>query len=65
MVTAGKMSYVAKGDKDYDAPQSKAHKIRITLTSKNVKGLEKGAPSLALSSHQGALLTRATQSALT
>lgn len=39
------MSYVApKGDKDYDgAPAAKSHKIRITLTSKNVKNLEKGA----------------------
>lgn len=38
-----KMSYVAK-DKDVDAsaPAAKIHKIRITLTSKNVKNLEKG-----------------------
>ncbi|GAA96419.1 uncharacterized protein L969DRAFT_51656, partial [Mixia osmundae IAM 14324] len=40
-----KMAYVApKGDK-YDeasgAPKAKAHKIRITLTSRNVKNLEK------------------------
>ena len=39
------MSYVAKGEKDYDeagAPVgSKIHKIRITLTSSNVKNLEK------------------------
>lgn len=37
------MSYVAaKGDKDYEgAPAAKSHKIRITLTSKNVKNLEK------------------------
>merc|ERR1712072_539582 len=38
-----KMSYVAgKDTKDYDAPQAKSHKIRITLTSKNnIKNLEK------------------------
>lgn len=37
------MSYVAK-DKDVDASKSQGtiHKIRITLTSKNVKNLEKG-----------------------
>lgn len=40
------MSYVAKGDKEYDAtgaplPPAKIHKIRITLTSGNVKNLEK------------------------
>jgi small subunit ribosomal protein S20e len=40
------MSYVAKGDKEYDAtgapaPGAKIHKIRITLTSSNVKNLEK------------------------
>ncbi|KAL5485809.1 RPS20 [Sanghuangporus weigelae] len=39
------MSYVAKGEKDYDAagavPLAKIHKIRITLTSSNVKNLEK------------------------
>ena len=40
------MSYVAKGDKEYDAtgaplPPAKTHKIRITLTSGNVKNLEK------------------------
>lgn len=37
------MSYVAK-DKDVDAsaPAAKIHKIRITLTSRNVKNLEKG-----------------------
>lgn len=37
------MSYVAK-DKDVDAgaPAPQNHKIRITLTSKNVKNLEKG-----------------------
>ncbi|PLW04545.1 hypothetical protein PCANC_13794 [Puccinia coronata f. sp. avenae] len=51
-VTAGssnlishKMSYVAKGgEKDYEAgglPPPKSHRIRITLTSKNVKALEK------------------------
>lgn len=53
VVTAGssylqslKMSYVAKGgEKDYEAgglPPPKSHRIRITLTSKNVKALEKG-----------------------
>lgn len=41
-----KMSgYVAKGEKDYDATgapiTAKIHKIRITLTSSNVKNLEK------------------------
>lgn len=39
------MSYVAKGEKDYDAagqvPAAKVHKIRITLTSSNVQNLEK------------------------
>lgn len=40
------MSYVAKGEKEYDAtgapvPAAKIHKIRITLTSSNVKNLEK------------------------
>jgi small subunit ribosomal protein S20e len=40
------MSYVAKGEKEYDAtgapvPGVKIHKIRITLTSSNVKNLEK------------------------
>lgn len=40
------MSYVAKGEKEYDAtgapvPTAKIHKIRITLTSSNVKNLEK------------------------
>jgi len=36
------MSYVAKGEKDFtDAPAAKIHKIRITLTSSNVKNLEK------------------------
>ena len=40
------MSYVAKGEKEYDAtgapvPGAKMHKIRITLTSSNVKNLEK------------------------
>ncbi|KAF8336768.1 ribosomal protein S10p/S20e-domain-containing protein [Amanita rubescens] len=39
------MSYVAKGEKEYDAagavPAAKVHKIRITLTSSNVKNLEK------------------------
>ncbi|VDC07224.1 unnamed protein product [Peniophora sp. CBMAI 1063] len=48
LVTAvSKMSYVApKGEKEYDAtgapvPAAKMHKIRITLTSSNVKNLEK------------------------
>lgn len=45
LLTLIKMSYVAK-DKDYDAtgapvPGAKIHKIRITLTSSNVKNLEK------------------------
>lgn len=39
------MSYVAKGEKDYDATgapvAAKVHKIRITLTSSNVRNLEK------------------------
>ncbi|KAL1749216.1 ribosomal protein S10p/S20e-domain-containing protein [Schizophyllum fasciatum] len=39
------MSYVAKGEKEYDAagavPGAKQHKIRITLTSSNVRNLEK------------------------
>jgi len=40
------MSYVAKGEKEFDAtgapvPTAKIHKIRITLTSSNVKNLEK------------------------
>ena len=40
------MSYVAKGEKEYDAtgapvPAAKIHKIRITLTSSNVKNLVK------------------------
>jgi small subunit ribosomal protein S20e len=44
------MSYVAKGEKEYDAtgapvPGAKIHKIRITLTSRNVKNLEKCACS--------------------
>ena len=43
---ANTMSYVAKGEKEYDAtgapvPAAKIHKIRITLTSSNVKNLEK------------------------
>lgn len=41
-----KMAYVAKGDKEFETATGsaapKAHKIRITLTSKNVKNLEKG-----------------------
>ncbi len=43
-------SYVAKGEKEYDATgapvPTKLHKIRITLTSSNVKNLEKCALSL-------------------
>jgi len=40
------MSYVAKGEKEYDATgapvaPAKIHKIRITLTSSNTKSLEK------------------------
>jgi len=40
------MSYVAKGEKEFDAtgapvPTAKIHKIRITLTSSSVKNLEK------------------------
>ncbi|KAG8970554.1 40S ribosomal protein S20 [Tulasnella sp. 419] len=40
------MSYVAKDGKDYDAtgaqiPTAKIHKIRITLTSSNIRNLEK------------------------
>ncbi len=40
------MSQVAKGEKEYDAtgaqiPAPKIHKIRITLTSANVRNLEK------------------------
>ena len=40
------MSYVAKGEKDYDATgapiaPAQLHKIRITLTSSNVANLEK------------------------
>jgi len=34
------MSHVAKDEK-YNAPGAKVHKIRITLTSKNVRALEK------------------------
>lgn len=39
------MAYVAKGDKEFEAGAAsapKSHKIRITLTSRNVKALEKG-----------------------
>ncbi|KIJ30520.1 hypothetical protein M422DRAFT_187073 [Sphaerobolus stellatus SS14] len=40
------MSYVAKGEKEYDATgaavaPAKLHKIRITLTSSNIRNLEK------------------------
>ncbi|KAI5481947.1 40S ribosomal protein S20 [Pseudohyphozyma bogoriensis] len=40
---ASSVSYVAKGDKEFEAGAAapKAHKIRITLTSRNVKALEK------------------------
>ena len=49
------MSYVAKGEKEYDAtgapvPAAKIHKIRITLTSSNVKNLEK---CMSFASHLG------------
>jgi len=48
------MSYVAK-DKEYDAagavPAAKIHKIRITLTSSNVKNLEKCQCSFISSKH--------------
>ena len=57
------MSYVAKGEKEYDAagavPAAKLHKIRITLTSSNVKNLEKCSCSLLLVSSV-ALLTFST-----
>ncbi len=47
------MSYVAKGEKEYDAagpvPTAKLHKIRITLTSSNVKNLEKCSSFLLVS----------------
>ncbi|CAG8499989.1 4063_t:CDS:2 [Racocetra fulgida] len=35
------MSYVAKGKEEYADEQPKVHRIRITLTSRNVKALEK------------------------
>ncbi|CAG8554487.1 15146_t:CDS:2 [Cetraspora pellucida] len=35
------MSYVAKGKEEYSDEQPKVHRIRITLTSRNVKALEK------------------------
>ncbi|ODQ51447.1 ribosomal protein rps20 [Saitoella complicata NRRL Y-17804] len=35
------MSYVAKGDKQGEEVAPKIHRIRITLTSRNVKNLEK------------------------
>jgi hypothetical protein len=52
------MSYVAsKGDKEFEtatgAVAAKSHKIRITLTSKNVKNLEKGTLAFMLPSCQG------------
>jgi len=34
------MSYVAKGKEEFEE-QPKVHRIRITLTSRNVKALEK------------------------
>lgn len=45
------MSYVAKAEKEYDAtgapiPAAKMHKIRITLTSSNIRNLEKCTSSL-------------------
>lgn len=42
------MSYVAK-DKDVDAAGPAFHKIRITLTSRNVKNLEKGEHPFSIS----------------
>lgn len=45
-------TYVAKGDKDFEAGAAaapKSHKIRITLTSRNVKNLEKGEATFPLS----------------
>jgi small subunit ribosomal protein S20e len=36
------MSYVAKGKEVEQQPEAKIHRIRITLTSRNVKNLEKG-----------------------
>lgn len=51
------MSYVAKGgEKDYDQaglPPAKSHRIRITLTSKNVKALEKGRVNVLLEANDG------------
>ncbi|THH21252.1 hypothetical protein EW146_g244 [Bondarzewia mesenterica] len=46
VTSVSRMSYVAKGEKEYDAtgapvPAAKLHKIRITLTSSNVRNLEK------------------------
>ncbi|OLL22676.1 40S ribosomal protein S20 [Neolecta irregularis DAH-3] len=35
------MSHVAKGEKQGEEPAIKVHRIRITLTSRNVKNLEK------------------------
>jgi len=35
------MSYAKGGDKDFGGEGPKIHKIRITLSSKNVKSLEK------------------------
>lgn len=54
------MSYVAKGEKEYDAtgapvPGAKLHKIRITLTSSNVKNLEKCAFNRDLDSRMSVL----------
>ena len=51
------MSYVAKGEKEYDAtgapvPGANIHKIRITLTSSNVKNLEKCTDNPSLYSKQ-------------
>jgi hypothetical protein len=50
VTSVSNMSYVAKGDKEYDAagavPAAKLHKIRITLTSSNVRNLEKCASLL-------------------
>jgi len=55
------MSYVAKGDKEFEASGAtpvKSHKIRITLTSRNVKNLEKGkSPATARGKGKKQLLT--------
>ncbi len=42
-----KMAYAMKPPKQHgvEEPQEQIHKIRITLSSKNVKNLEKGTPT--------------------